>query len=245
MEISGTHGLTLAEVAARRRQYGENALPVAKATSPWAILFAQFKSPLVYIILAAALISLVMGEWGDFAIIMAVVVIDAVLGFVQEYQAQRTYTALKGLLKPTTTVVREGQRQEIEVKELVPGDIVLLTSGDRVPADGNLTQSYKVSVDEAILTGESEPVSKGNGHKGNGANGAHEASAAAGLYGHDCGHRAWRDGGDEHWLAHRAGQDRHQPARIRRTGHAAASALARIRPVAHQARAAGHSWASL
>src|SRR5574339_508092 len=105
-------GLTEGEVLERRRQYGENRLPAEKGTSAWMILLAQFKSPLVYIILVAAGVSLIVGEYGDFVIIMTVVVIDVILGFIQEYQAQKTYISLKGLLKPTTTVVRDGQRQE-------------------------------------------------------------------------------------------------------------------------------------
>jgi len=153
-------GLSSAEVIERRRQYGENSLPAEKSVSAWTILLAQLKSPLVYIILAAAGVSLVVGEYGDFGIIMAVVVIDAVLGFFQEYQAQRTYTALKGLLKPTTTVIRDGQRREIEVRELVPGDLVLLNAGEHIPGDGEIVESVKLAVDEAILTGESEPVNK-------------------------------------------------------------------------------------
>jgi Ca2+-transporting ATPase len=153
-------GLSSAEVIERQRQYGENSLPAEKSVSAWTILLAQLKSPLVYIILAAAGVSLVVGEYGDFGIIMAVVVIDAVLGFFQEYQAQRTYTALKGLLKPTTTVIRDGQRQEIEVRELVPGDLVLLNAGEHIPGDGEIVESVKLAVDEAILTGESEPVNK-------------------------------------------------------------------------------------
>jgi len=106
-------------------------LPAEKATSIWAILLSQVKSPLVYIILVAALVSLFAKEYSDFAIIMAVVVIDVILGFVQEYQAQKTYTALKGLLKPTTTVIRDGERVEVEVWELVPGDLVLLNAGEK------------------------------------------------------------------------------------------------------------------
>jgi len=153
-------GLTEAEVIQQRKQYGENLLPAEKVISPWTILLNQLKSPLVYIILAAAGVSLVVGEYGDFGIIMAVVIVDAVLGFVQEYQAQRTYTALKGLLKPTTSVIRQGQRMEVEVRELVPGDLVLLNAGEHVPGDGILLESTKLSLDEAILTGESEPVSK-------------------------------------------------------------------------------------
>jgi P-type Ca2+ transporter type 2C len=155
-------GLSNAEVLKLRQQYGENRLPAEKGTTAWTILLNQIKSPLVYIILVAAGVSLVVREYNDFAIIMAVVVIDVVLGFIQEYQAQQTYTALKGLLKPTTTVLREGERCEIEVWELVPGDLVLLNSGEHVPADGEVTESTKLAVDEAILTGESEPVNKNN-----------------------------------------------------------------------------------
>lgn len=157
---AATHGLTTAEVLRRRAQYGENVLPSGKKMSALALFFNQFKNPLVYIILAAAGISLVVGEYNDLAIIMAVVLIDAALGFIQEYQAQRTYTALRGLLKPTTTVIRDGTRQEVEVWELVPGDVVLLNAGERVPGDGQVLEATKLTVEEAILTGESEPVSK-------------------------------------------------------------------------------------
>ena len=153
-------GLSAEEVRTRRAQFGENRLPAEKGISVWSILLAQVKSPLVYIILVAALVSLIVGELGDFGIIMAVVVIDVILGFVQEYQAKRTYSALKGLLRPTTTVIREGKRQEVEVWELVPGDIVLLNMGEHVPGDGVMIESNKLSVNEAILTGESESVTK-------------------------------------------------------------------------------------
>jgi len=124
------------------------------------ILLNQFKCPLVFIILAAAGVSLALGELGVFGIIMAVVVIDVILGFVQEYQAERTYTALKSLLTPMTTVMRDGQRVEVEVWELVPGDLVVLNVGEKIPADGELVETTKLSLDEAILTGESEPVNK-------------------------------------------------------------------------------------
>jgi len=153
-------GLTAEEVLKRRAQFGENRLLGEKGVSAWTILFNQLKSPLVYIILTAAGVSLALGELGDFAIIMAVVVIDVILGFVQEYQAQRTYVALKGLLKPTTTVIRDGQRVEVEVWELVPGDLVVLNAGEKAPGDGELIEATKLSLDEAILTGESEPVNK-------------------------------------------------------------------------------------
>ena len=157
-------GLSDAEVLERRRQYGANTLPAEKATPWWVILLNQFKSPLVYIILVAGLVSLVVHEYGDFAIIMVVVVVDAILGFVQEYRAQNTYLALKNLLKPTTSVLRIGEngleRREIEVSELVPGDLVVLSAGEKVPGDSIILEGAKITVDESILTGESEPVGK-------------------------------------------------------------------------------------
>ena len=153
-------GLSAEQVLERRAQYGENRLPAEKTISAWTILLNQVKSPLVYIILVAAGVSLALGEYGDFAIIMVVVVIDVILGFVQEYQAQQTYTALKGLLKPTTTVIRDGEREEVEVWELVPGDLVVLNAGEKAPGDGELLEATKLALDEAILTGESEPVNK-------------------------------------------------------------------------------------
>ncbi|BBB47448.1 cation-translocating P-type ATPase [Pelolinea submarina] len=153
-------GLSSEEVTDQRKIYGMNKLPEKKGTSPWSILISQFKSPLVYIILFAALVSLIVGEYGDFAIIMVVVVADVILGFVQEYRAQQTYEALKGLLKPTTTVIRNGEREEVEIWELVPGDLVILTNGERVPADGKLLEGLQVTLNEAILTGESDAVKK-------------------------------------------------------------------------------------
>lgn len=154
------NGLTSAQVLKQRHKYGENVLPSAKGPSAWVIFFSQFKNPLVYVILVAAAVSLLVGEYSDFAIIMVVVVIDAILGFVQEYRAQQTYTALKSLLKPTTTVIRDGVRREIEVRELVPDDLVVLNAGERVPGDGQIVESVKLSLDEAVLTGESESVVK-------------------------------------------------------------------------------------
>ena len=104
-------GLTDEEVLQRRTQFGVNSLPIEKRTTPWAILFAQFKSPLIYIILVAAVVSLVAGEYGDFGIIMVVVVIDVLLGFVQEYRAGRALEALRKMLSPTITVLRAGKEE--------------------------------------------------------------------------------------------------------------------------------------
>lgn len=153
-------GLSDSEVRERRNAHGYNVLPSRKGPSRLAIFFSQFTSPLVYVILGAAVVSLILREFGDFLIIMAVVLFDAVLGFIQEYQARRTYEGLRKLVRPTATVVRGGERKEVEVRELVPGDVVILAAGDRVPADGQVLESVKMSVNEAILTGESEAIFK-------------------------------------------------------------------------------------
>lgn len=153
-------GLSNQEVEKNREKFGDNKLPEKKGPTTWSILLSQLKSPLVYIILVAAFVSLIMGEFSDFAIIMAVVVIDVILGFFQEYQAEKTYLALKGLLKPTTTVIREGERKEIEVGDVVTGDIVLLSMGEHVPADGEILECLNLIIDESILTGESESIVK-------------------------------------------------------------------------------------
>ena len=160
INIEDLKGLNSSEVFKRKQKCGPNALPAEKGPSAWSILITQLKSPLVYIILFAAIVSLIVGDYADFGIIMAVVLVDAALGFIQEYRAQQTYTALKGLVKPTTTVIRDGQRTEIDVIDLVPGDLVVLTAGEHIPSDGIILQSIKLSLDESILTGESEPVNK-------------------------------------------------------------------------------------
>ena len=153
-------GLSDQEVVESQEKFGKNQLPEKKGPTAWSILLSQFKSPLVYIILIAALVSLIMGEMSDFVIIMVVVIIDVVLGFYQEYQAEKTYLTLKGLLKPTTTVIRGGERREIEVGDVVKGDIVLLSMGEHIPADGEILESLNLVIDEAILTGESQPIYK-------------------------------------------------------------------------------------
>ncbi len=131
--VNGESLTGLSENAVKRlqKEHGENALPSGRPASAAMILLSQFKSPLIYVILGAALVSFVMKEFKDFAIIMAVVVFDVVLGFFQEYQASLTYQSLKSLVKPMATVIRDGQRKEIDVKSVVPNDIVLLATGTK------------------------------------------------------------------------------------------------------------------
>lgn len=153
-------GLRASDVEQRRRQFGENRLPEAVALSPLRILWSQLTSPLIAVIGVGAVISLLLGERGDFIIIATVVAIDVALGFAQEYKAQQTYLALRSMVKPTATVIRDGVRVTVEVWELVPDDLVVIAVGDKLPADGVLLEGTRVAVDEAILTGESEPVAK-------------------------------------------------------------------------------------
>jgi len=153
-------GLTSAEVLERRRVFGLNTLPEKKGRSSLDIYVSQFKNPLIYVISVAALISFLLREIEDSLIIAVVVGLDSILGFFQEYRAEKTAATLKRLLKLTAHVIREGKVVLIEASEIVPDDLVTVNPGDRIPADGMLVEAVGVSANEAILTGESEPVSK-------------------------------------------------------------------------------------
>ena len=157
---SSAHGLAEVEVEDRLDLYGPNQLEAAVRVSPWAILFEQFKDVLIIILLIATAISAFLGH-GVEAIAIAVIVLFAVLlGFIQEYRAERAIEALRQMAAPTATVIRDGQEIEIPTRELVPGDLILLHAGDKVAADARLVESINLQVDEAALTGESVPVHK-------------------------------------------------------------------------------------
>lgn len=153
-------GLTTAQVLAARAQHGENRLASDSGPSQTALLLRQFASPLIYLILVAAAISFALGDYGDVAIIMVVVLANVALGFFQEYRANKTYLSLRNLVRPTASVFRDANRIELDVWQIVPGDVVVLAAGDKVPADGVLFEVTQLVVDEAILTGESVPVTK-------------------------------------------------------------------------------------
>ncbi|OIN89396.1 hypothetical protein AUJ40_02015 [Candidatus Berkelbacteria bacterium CG1_02_42_45] len=153
-------GLSEAEALKRREKFGENVLREKKGPSPFYIFISQFKSPLIYVLLFAAIISFLFQEYSDFGLITAVIALNAIMGFYQEYNAQKTLSALKKILKPIASVIRQGKRTEIEVKDLVPGDIVVLAAGDQIPADGKTHEATNLLVNEAILTGEEEAVDK-------------------------------------------------------------------------------------
>ena len=153
-------GLSQAEAARRLAEYGPNELQAVQRISPWEILFDQFKNVLIIILLIAVALSAVLGH-GVEALAIAVIVLFAVLlGFIQEYRAERAIEALHQMAAPTAQVIRQGEEHSIPARELVPGDIILLRAGDKVPADARLVESINLQIDEAALTGESLPVEK-------------------------------------------------------------------------------------
>ena len=154
------HGLSRQEAAARLARHGPNLLPQAKPPGRLIIFLHQFASPLIYVLVAAALFSLYLHEWSDAGFILGILLLNAVIGTIQEYSAQKATEALKQLMTSSTRVVREGDAYEINADELIPGDIVLLESGDRVPADVRLIACHNLEMDESLLTGESITVLK-------------------------------------------------------------------------------------
>jgi Ca2+-transporting ATPase len=153
-------GLTSSEALERRKRYGANALPEKAGRSPLLIYLSQFKNPLIYIISIAAIISLLLGQYNDALIIALVILLDSILGFFQEHRAEKTVTALRRLLKPTASLIRDGMMIELDASEIVPDDLVAVNPGDRIPADGELVEAVNVNVNEAVLTGESESIAK-------------------------------------------------------------------------------------
>ncbi|NOR82213.1 MAG: HAD-IC family P-type ATPase, partial [Ardenticatenales bacterium] len=157
---SSHHGLSRLEAATRLEQYGRNALPRAHPPGIALVFLHQFISPLIYVLVAAALFSLAIHEWSDAGFIGAVLLVNAIIGTIQEYSAQRAAGALQQLVTSNSRVLREGDTHEINAEELVPGDIVLLESGERIPADLRLLDCHDLEVDESLLTGESVAVMK-------------------------------------------------------------------------------------
>jgi magnesium-transporting ATPase (P-type) len=160
LSTSVASGLDTDAVAERRQRYGENALPKPKGRGPVLRFLLQFHQVLVHILLAATVIKLALGAWTDATVIFGVIFLNAVIGFVQESKALGALEALARALTTDATVLRGGRRQRIDARALVPGDIVLLASGDKVPADLRLLEVRELRVDEAALTGESLPVEK-------------------------------------------------------------------------------------
>ncbi|HEX4954829.1 MAG TPA: cation-translocating P-type ATPase [Thermoanaerobaculia bacterium] len=153
-------GLTSEEAARRLAQHGPNELAAAERVSPWALLFGQFKNVLVLILLGGAVLSGVLGHAVEAIAIAVIVLFAVVLGFIQEFRAERALEALKRMAAPNATVLRDGVERRLPTRELVPGDVVLLAAGDRIPADARLLEAVNLEIEEAALTGESVAVPK-------------------------------------------------------------------------------------
>ncbi len=153
-------GLSEKEAEERLERFGRNALERKRRRSIVSMVVDQFKDPLVLLLFGAALISFFVGETVDAALIVAILLVNGAIGFVQEYKAEDALEKLRSMLKPTARVVRDGEVKIIDAELLVPGDIILLEEGDRVPADARLLESRDLMVDESLLTGESVPVEK-------------------------------------------------------------------------------------
>lgn len=158
---STADGLSASTSADRLQQHGPNRLPEPRRRGPLKRFFSQFHNVLIYVLLAAALLTALLGHLIDTVVILAVVLVNTILGFIQEGKAERAIAAIREMLSPTANVLRDGERREVPGEELVPGDIVLLEAGDRVPADLRLIKAHGLAAQEAILTGESVPVEKG------------------------------------------------------------------------------------
>jgi cation-transporting ATPase F len=156
-------GLTKDEAAERLDRFGTNTLPPSKEHGPLIAFIKQFNSPLIYVLLAASIITAAIGEWVDFGVILAVVIVNAVVGFIQEQRASQALAALAELTRTQALVLRDGERHDIDSEFVVPGDVVILAAGDKVPADLRLMQTHELRVDESALTGESLPADKNHG----------------------------------------------------------------------------------
>lgn len=160
LESDDTKGLDRFEVTHRQQHFGSNQLTLKQGKSPLVLFLLQFHQPLVYILLAAVVITFVLQEWVDSGVIFGVVLVNAIIGYIQESKALKAMEALAHTMEGSATVVRAGKKERIAALELVPGDLVLLQSGDKVPADLRLLRSRELQIDESALTGESVPVQK-------------------------------------------------------------------------------------
>ncbi|MBN1984609.1 MAG: cation-transporting P-type ATPase [Chitinivibrionales bacterium] len=153
-------GLSSEAVARRQEQYGANVITQKKATSPMVLFIMQFNQPLVYILIIATIVTMLLKEWVDSSVIFGVVLINAIIGFIQESKAKKAIESLSKSMTIEATVIRNGKKQRIKASELTIGDVVFLQSGDKVPADLRILQSRELQIDESALTGESVPVLK-------------------------------------------------------------------------------------
>jgi magnesium-transporting ATPase (P-type) len=157
---STVDGLSSAEATARLEQYGENALPQKPGKPAWLRFLAHFNDVLIYVLLVAALLKLIMGHWVDMFVILGVAVINALIGHVQESNAEKSLQSIRNMLSSEAVVIRQGNHITVPTTALVPGDIVVIRAGDRIPADLRVIEAHNLRVEEAILTGESTVVEK-------------------------------------------------------------------------------------
>jgi Ca2+-transporting ATPase len=157
---SSQEGLSESDGKIRLSKHGQNRLAEQEKISTLKILVHQFTSPLIYILLIASFVTFLLAEYIDMAVILTVVLLNALIGYLQEYKAEQSVRALKQMVVPKARILRDGQEREIHSEELVPGDIVVLTSGSKVPADLRLFHTLELRVEEAMLTGESVPAEK-------------------------------------------------------------------------------------
>ncbi|TAH52095.1 MAG: cation-transporting P-type ATPase [Betaproteobacteria bacterium] len=157
---TGAQGLSADEARRRLERHGPNRLAPPRRRGPLLRLLLQFHNVLLYVMLGAATITALLGHWVDTGVLVAAVVVNAVIGFIQEGKAEAALDAIRAMLSPHATVIRDGSRREIDAAELVPGDVVVLASGDRVPADLRLFAVKDLRIEEAALTGESLPAEK-------------------------------------------------------------------------------------
>lgn len=160
LETSAQSGLSPGEAAKRLARFGPNALQEKRARSPWRMLLDQFTDFMIVVLIAAAVISGIVGDVGDTIAIVVIIILNAVIGFVQEYRAERAMAALKRMAEAGAQVLRDGQAETISASELVPGDVVLLEAGNVVPADLRITETARLKIDESALTGESVAAEK-------------------------------------------------------------------------------------
>ena len=158
--VAPADGLSAAEAAERLAHYGPNAIEEKPRRSIVGMLLAQFADFMILVLIAAAAISGVVGDIKDTLVIALIILLNAVIGFTQEFRAERALSALKSLVPARAVVVREGRHVEIPVAEIVPGDVVVIEAGNQVPADLRLTDGKQIRISEATLTGESVPVDK-------------------------------------------------------------------------------------
>jgi Ca2+-transporting ATPase len=157
-------GLSDNQVLLNQKQFGKNVLPEKEQSSWFTIAISQFKSPLIYILLLVIVVSVIFKESEDALLVSAVVILNVVMGFFQEYSAQKTLRSLKKIVQNSTFVIRNGQRVSIDTQDLVPDDVILLGAGDKIPADSQIIDG-SLFVSEAILTGEEEPIEKNTSKK--------------------------------------------------------------------------------